>query len=498
MKLSLPKMAMLACGLVLSVTCFAQAQELPPPLPTPEIPLSPPTQMSDQALPAPGGLQKNEYKNDWRQAGPDGLGDRLRSHIVRLNEDDQLVGRVTIIESVTGDLQPVGAVTVRFIRKGEVIEEVVPDGRGEFTARKLREGVYSMIAAGNDGFLAWSVHVKPKASDVAKMPKHIRAKYLTQGVSDRLDVEAAAVPPSNFAPLKSLLLGYLPSEGSMLSMGGSDVPPGMEDPPAGARTGTTLKHHQVRLTRDGRLIGRIRKLQPDTGRDLKIIQLNAFLLRNNEQVDQEQVNPDGTFAFKDLRPGVYSMVAAGKDGFLAFSIDVLNPPQTEATVPRKGTPVKTAAFRVDDAQVALSLEMALCNPEDLNATNLARHTGDFTNNTDDDVVAADAVGGGFRTGGGFRGTPATGGFGGGVGGGGVPPSAGTGLGRVLATAAVGVGVSALVDDDDDNGGISSPAGPGSGTQPPGSTTGTDETGTGTGEETTTDRPGTEEPDTEGP
>jgi hypothetical protein len=488
MKLSLPKTTMLACGLVLSVTCFAEAQELPPlgtpaPVQDSAITIPPPVEMSDQALPAPNmqeGL-KDEYKKDWRQAGPDGLGNRLRSHIVRLNENDRLVGRVTVIESVTGDLQPVGAVTIRFIRKGEVIEEVTPDSRGDFTARKLTEGVYSMIAAGSDGFLAWSVNVKPKLSDVAKMPKHLRAKYLTQDVSDRLDVEAAAVPPSNFAPLKRLLLGYLPSEGSMLSLAGSDVPPGMEDPPADARTGTTLKHHQVRLTKDGRLIGRIRKLQPDTGRDLKIIQLNAFLLRNNEQVDQEQVNPDGTFAFKDLRPGVYSMVAAGKDGFLAFSIDVLNPPQTEATVPRRGAKIKTAAFRVDDAQIALSLEMALCSPEDLNATNLARHTGDFTNNTTEAVAAAQPTGGGFSPGGGFAGTPGTGGFGGGVGGGGVPPSAGTGLGQILATAAVGVGVRSLVDDDDN--GISSPASPGSGTQA-GSTT--DET-----EET--EQPGTEGP-----
>lgn len=461
MRISLCRTPVLVLGLAVFACNSAQAQVAPPAATPPTPPVeefAPLPLQSDQLktdpppMPTPAAEaqipdDKNEYKSNWRQAGEgeDGLGNRLRSHIVRLNEENEITGKITLIESVTGDLTPIEQVRIRFVRKGAVKAITTPNRDGSFTVKDLEPGVHSMIAAGRDGFLAWSVNVQPKLSDVAKMPKLLRTRFLLQEVKTTLSIEAAAVPPSNFVPLKSLLRGYLPSEESTLYMDGVAIPEEMDGPPPiDAQKGTTLRHHQVRLTRDGRLLGRIRRLQPDSGRDLKIRQLNVFLLRNNENVGQEPVAPNGTFAFNDLRPGVYSMVAAGRDGFLAFSIDVLNPAQTEATLPRQESHLHTAAFRIDAAQLTIALDMALCPVEDLNAANLDAHTDGFAGEDAGGQLADNAPRG--NAGGDFAGTPGMGG--GPVGGGGVPPSGSLGLPGVLTSTAVGVGVASILDDDD--------------------------------------------------
>ena len=321
-------------------------------------------------------LTKPEYKNNWKQAGDgdDRLGDRLRSHIVRLGDDDAVRGKLTVLNESSGVREPIQNVKIKFVRKGEVKAELSPDADGSFVAMDLEDGVYSMIVAGEDGFLAWSVNVKPKLPDVAKMPKHMRAKFLRQDVKEELDVQAVAVPPTNFIPLKQLLTEYLPSEDSTLYLDGEDFPEGMENPPRDANPATSLKHHQIRLTEDGRLLGRIRRLQPDSGRDLKIRQLNVFLLKGQEIASQEDVAPNGTFAFEDLEPGVYSLVAAGRDGFLAFSIDVLAARSADTDITRINGLVPVA-MRMQPA--GLQIDVALCSPLDFNQENLAELTDGF-------------------------------------------------------------------------------------------------------------------------
>lgn len=464
MKLNLTT-AMTASTVLLSVG-FSFGQEVTPPasslpvfespaqattaLPLPE---SPPT--VPPAAPEEIRLNRDDYKKDWRQAGndQDGLGQRLRSHIVRLGEDNTIRGRIAVIESGTGSLASVSKVRIRFVRKGQVKATVTPTADGSFSVSDLKPGVYSMIAAGDEAFLAWSVNVQPKESDLAKMPEPLRVKYLSQEAKSAVDVKAAAVPPANFVPLKTLLNGYLPSASSFLYLDGNDLPEGMnQDPPIDARLGTSLMHHQVRLDRDGKLRGRIRRLQPDSGRDLRIRQLNVFLLKNNQQVAQEEVAPNGTFSFDDLRPGVYSMVAAGRDGFLAFSIDVLNTRQTNADE----NTVQTTSLRTNQA-TEFAIDVAAVPPEDLNAINVNQMTDNFPANAN----AAPIVNAGPAPAAGPNFAPApVGGTMGPVGGASAAPATGGGLGAILTTVGAGIGAATIIDDDDGRRAQSSPSDPG--------------------------------------
>jgi hypothetical protein len=446
---------------LLIVTGFVIAQEQESPqLEPPQLTVPDQTATPDQGgippviVKEPGPeevrLKKNEYKNNWKQAGQgDGrLGDRLRSHIVRLGDDDAVRGKLTVLNKPGGTPEAIQNVRIKFVRKGEVKAELSPDEDGSFVATDLEDGVYSMIVAGEDGFLAWSVNVKPKLPDIAKMPKHMRAKFLHPDVKDELDVHAVAVPPTNFTPLKQLLTQHLPLEDSTLYLDGEDFPEGMDNPPRDAAAATSLQHHQVRLTKDGRLLGRIRRLQPDSGRDLKIRQLKVYLLKDQEIVSQEDVAPNGTFAVEDLDSGVYSLVAAGRDGFLAFSIDILPARSVDTDMTRLHGLVPVA-MRPQPAD--LQIDVALCSPLDFNQGNLADLTDGFV--APPEQLALGEAGPEAGSGGYPGGVPAggPGAFGPTAGGGGGGGFGGGGLGGVLLGGAIGAGVGAIIADDDDGG-----------------------------------------------
>ncbi len=443
MTATLPVRSALACVLSLFTCSLLAAQEGPRLPPSPDVPeTETETAVAEAAQLTPPTSVRYAYASDWRQAGPgEGqLGSRLRSHIVRLDADGILTGRLTVIGPAGGRLLPIERVRVRFIRSGEVMATTLPLADGSFSVSGLKPGVYAVVAAGEQGFLACSVNLRPPVEDLAGLPETLRHAVMQQA-TDSLDIEAAAVPPASFKPLKHLMRTYLPQGDAELYPDGVAIPDGMsQEPPLDAAPATSLKYHQVQLTPDGRLLGRIRRLEPESGRALRIRQLNVYLLKQDRIVAQEPVQPEGLFAFRDVTAGVYSVVAAGRDGFVAFSVEVLGGVQNRDGAVNPGT--QTTRFKpMQDA--SLTIDVALVSPEDLNQQNVGPHTDDFP--FDRSAIAQAPVSGGAP------GQMATGG--GGVGGGGPP------IGEILIGAG-GVVVGTLIDGDGDRR-VSSPASIGS-------------------------------------
>jgi len=81
----------------------------------------------------------------------------------------------------------------------------------------------------------------------------------------------------------------------------------------------------VRLHPDGRLIGRMRRLHPETGRPVPVSPLSVFLIRDGVSTAETTADENGEFELNGLEPGAYSVVAMGPDGFTAFDILVLPP-----------------------------------------------------------------------------------------------------------------------------------------------------------------------------
>ncbi len=415
----------------------------------------------EPTLPAPPAevtLGKQDYKESWQQAGvTTELGNRLRNHVLRLGPDNQLQGRIGVIEQATGKLTPMTGGQVVFIQNGVVRATVIPDATGLLRTTELGPGVYSMIGCGRTEFVASSVNILPVNPNVVKFTK------VTQEDVSLLSFNTAAVPASDYGAVRSLLKTYLPATAGATLVDGTEAPEAMQTgDPANSTEGTEIRHHIVRLTEDGRLHGRVRHLQNGSGLDLKIKRLNMFLVKDNKFAHQVPVNPKGLFAFTGVRPGVYSLVAAGTDGFLAMGIDVLSPKRLDSTVPKQPLEAEPRTEVSAKLQIEqLQLDVPLCAPCNFNQVNVQQHAGCVTYVPSAPLVASAAPieaapamigygGGGFPVGGGGFG----GGFGGGAG------AAGSGLGGILLATGLGVGATALLDDDDDSRRtVSSPASP---------------------------------------
>ena len=83
-----------------------------------------------------------------------------------------------------------------------------------------------------------------------------------------------------------------------------------------------IRSHWVRLTPTGSLVGRISLLDVNGGaRGAQ--SLNVRLYRNGVLVAQALTDVQGGFRLKNLRPGVYSLIAEGQNGLAAYGLHAL-------------------------------------------------------------------------------------------------------------------------------------------------------------------------------
>jgi hypothetical protein len=86
-------------------------------------------------------------------------------------------------------------------------------------------------------------------------------------------------------------------------------------------------------------------------------------LQNDREVSDAAVDDLGVFEFRDLRPGVHSLVAVGAEGFAAFSVHIL--PPTERTAILDRSPLRLAA--INRAERPLELDISMVGPQDFAA-----------------------------------------------------------------------------------------------------------------------------------
>src|SRR5690606_4964666 len=85
---------------------------------------------------------------------------------------------------------------------------------------------------------------------------------------------------------------------------------------------TSIARHPIQLTADGRMIGRLVGIQKITGRPKMIRNANVFIIQDDRVVARSSVNELGVFEVRGLEPGLYSIVAAGQDGFGALGFEL--------------------------------------------------------------------------------------------------------------------------------------------------------------------------------
>jgi hypothetical protein len=174
-------------------------------------------------------------------------------------------------------------------------------------------------------------------------------------------------------------------------------------------------------------------MHPQTGRPTRLRRLNVFLVQNNEVVSQAPVSENGTFTFSSVAPGTYSFVAAGLEGFTAFSLRAVSGQNVSDKSDVANELIVPVAFQGGPMYL---LDGVLVSPKDLAAAlrELLQQVMSA-----EELAALEAANPAGPNG--NLGNP-----GGGTGGGGGGAGGGDGLLGALLGAAVGAGVAALSDD----------------------------------------------------
>ncbi len=317
-----------------------------------------------------------------KQEEVDALDRTLRAHYVRLDRDNRLSGLITAIDQ-SGKGIGVSGLDVSLVQKGNVIARATTEADGSFLTPPLAKGNYTFCVSGAEGFLAYGLHVVdplpaqpgevlplPGAEETPVVPPSesvdgsgsvsISGRLVLSPVSwqepaaqaspvENLRMTAAVIPPE-FKALRRILSDYAPS--------GFSAPVGrIAESRINVEKSLIVGGFDIALGEDGRLEGRIAQLTDEPDQPIRLQEMNAFLIRDDEIFSRVIVKEDGNFVFNDIDPGVYGFVAAGKDGFAAISFRAVI-----ATDESNGPETKNASTAI--APTPKNLQVALCPPED--------------------------------------------------------------------------------------------------------------------------------------
>lgn len=381
-----------------------------------------------------------------------GLAERLRSHRVQLAGDGMLRGQLSVIDPNSGQSIPISGIVIGLVKERNVYRRVQPLATGKFELPRVSTGIYSFVAAGDDGFIAMGVHVEVREETARETQQGALSTVLVSArqAETKLDIDGLAVPPSNFNILKTLVRFYLRDD--FLS-GRSAISPqsdAADASPAGLPErleerrlplDSTNRQHGVRLSADGRLRGRVRRDHPETGQPVRVRGVTVFALQDDQIVSQAAIDASGDFHISGLQPGTYSLAALGTRGFAAFSFRLLPPREQElgadqipvALVP---APAVREEAPLDDRQ----LDVMLIDPGDIPAV-LALADQYLPGGLD--PMSERATGTEFDTTASTPAAPGSGGGGGGSGGSG----GGSGFAGMFLGAAAGIAATAATSDE---------------------------------------------------
>ncbi len=279
----------------------------------------------------------------------DVLSETLRSHWIATNDDGNITGRISALAPDQSAAIPIARLDVTLLKKGEKIRFSATDDQGRFELEDVEPGVYTLVAAGQNGFLAYGVQVLPQLEefDVLELdaqvdPASAKRRYyvshfgIPEGVEiqEELQIDAAAVPPE-FETLERISQNFLPSA-TALSVG-RDV----DDLKAIDKATNIQGGFQFPLDEAGNFNGRIQPIATERGEPAKLTEMNIFLIEDDLEVARVPVEENGDFKIEDVSPGVYSLVAAGKDGFAALSFELVTPdPETSEVPPEEDVGVR--------------------------------------------------------------------------------------------------------------------------------------------------------------
>ena len=263
----------------------------------------------------------------------------LRAHWITTDAEGNIAGRISALDTETADAAPIKRLTVTLMKKGQRISKSKTDKEGRFVLEDVDAGVYTLVAWGKTGFLAYGIHVLPRLEELDldeeaelnvrktdRTPlsvKRRRALYVSQFnlpaeavVAEELQIDAAAVPP-DFTMLRKISQNYMSASSAFSVLADKG------DLKAIAKADLTSGGFQFPLSDEGHFHGRLQPIATEDGKPTKLSDMNLFLLQEDVEILRVAAEENGDFRMDDVEPGVYSLIAAGEDGFAALALELV-------------------------------------------------------------------------------------------------------------------------------------------------------------------------------
>ena len=319
--------------------------------------------------------------------------DSNRSHSIMLDQNGMLNGRIWSTDSEYKQHFNSANMNVMLFQSGKMVTQGTTNESGQFALPNVKPGIYSFVARGKEQISVYAIQVSKFD------PNETPANFESITVSNRSTEVAKAIQASAKRSNVSTVSQQM----------NIDVHSG----------------NRIQLDRNNNLYG---SLVPT----IKTNDLSGnpvYLMRNGQKIATATPSVDGRFVFNNVQPGKYDFVSAGQNGVVAMGLEAIGPQSL----------VRQTSFNPAQEEFPESFDIPLIDPNDVIVI------------FPDDTVLGNFVEGGFVDGGFI---PNGGGFGPGVGGGGGFGGFGAGLfsqgGQlpgILGLTGFGLGLAALLDDD---------------------------------------------------
>ncbi len=287
----------------------------------------------------------------------------------------------------TGGFVKAERTTVRVARDGRIVQVRRVGEGGVAQISEISPGAYSVFANGNEGFAAFGTYL---------------------GDVGHSDVNRIGLIPQHDSPaIRRFIANHLQNNVA------GHVPAAQE-----VARGSVYENSDFELQPDGSVKGQIVRAAPTNHSVFPIADMSVAFVRDGQVVSESRSDANGDFTLSGISSGIYSLAAAGPEGFVCFSTGVIQPAaHAQARVRRfEFVAVEKAAVTVTAVVPVSPLDYRLFNQLPSNPSN--SNQGPM------------AGSGGMGSGGGGAGG---GGAGGGFGGGGLLGAlAGAGIGAALA------------------------------------------------------------------
>lgn len=365
------------------------------------------------------------------------------SHTIVLRADGVIQGQLSQVGGSDGQLIPAEGMEVKLIREGGAVARTRTDRNGIFAASGLTPGVYAVVAGGENGYLAYAFRA------VAADPNSAVSADFPPTDQDNIQINSAVVPPRDFAAVKRVIserfrrVSMARAAAAEAAIASTTVEEFLPVSAAvdQADQATTIRHRQAQLGADGSLSGLVTLIDAVTGAERPIRDLTAYFIADGRVISSASIEPGGEFNVMGLTPGLYSVVAAGNDGVMAFGADILGAGQLAERQQQGDYSLAYVSQTLEITGAPAAADNFAASGEPVPGERL-----------DEDALVppgADVAPFGAPPGGGFAPGGFTGG-GGGFGGGGGGFGGGLGGLGTLLGAGIGGAIGYAIADDDDN------------------------------------------------